>query len=132
MAKTLLEAFEEVFSKEVRNSRNYSEAYQKAASNFQDAWIQSSVPFKLETLLAMSSNILHFRKSLQKFFYHFSYSRMWNCCRQNNPPCTYLSGNVYKYLARISPQNCLHIEFDLNVQKLMYDVHESAQTQKKQ
>lgn len=37
MAKTLLEAFEEVFSKEVRSSRNYSEAYKKAASNFQDA-----------------------------------------------------------------------------------------------
>lgn len=37
MAKTLLEAFEEVFSKEVRSSRNYSEAYQKAASNFQNA-----------------------------------------------------------------------------------------------
>lgn len=37
MAKTLLEAFDDVFSKEVRSSRNYSEAYERAASNFQNA-----------------------------------------------------------------------------------------------
>lgn len=36
MAKTLLQAFDDVFSKEVRCSRNYSEAFERAASNFQN------------------------------------------------------------------------------------------------
>lgn len=36
MAKTLLEAFDDVFSKEVRQARNYSEAFERAATNFQN------------------------------------------------------------------------------------------------
>lgn len=36
MAKTLIEAFDDVFAKEVRRARNYSEAYERAAQDFQN------------------------------------------------------------------------------------------------
>lgn len=36
MAKTLFEAFYEDFAKEVRHSRNYPEAFEKASEKFKD------------------------------------------------------------------------------------------------
>ena len=38
MAKTLIEAFDDVFAKEVRRARNYSEAYERAAQDFQNVF----------------------------------------------------------------------------------------------